>query len=62
MLHRAGYKFPGSGRLAKIFGFRLVALLNLAFSKLPGVRWLGGYMLFVVELRSGSSDLQAVAV
>ena len=49
ILGRAGYKFPGSGRLARIFGFRFVSLLNLVFSKIPGVRWLGCYMLFVVE-------------
>ena len=35
--------------MAKILGFRLVSLLNLAFAKIPGVRWLGCYMLFVVE-------------
>jgi hypothetical protein len=46
---RYGYKFPVSGRLASILGFPLVLAAERFVSNMPGVRWLGKYMTFVVK-------------
>lgn len=48
---RLGYKFPGSGHLADIVGFRFVSRLNRIVARVPGIRWLCGYMTLVVEPR-----------
>jgi hypothetical protein len=46
---RYGYKFPVSGRLAKILGFRFVSYVERLIASTPAVRWLGKYMTFVVR-------------
>lgn len=46
---RYGYKFPVSGRLANILGFRFVSYVERLIASTPAVRWLGKYMTFVVR-------------
>jgi ubiquinone/menaquinone biosynthesis C-methylase UbiE len=52
---RYGYKFPVSGRLAKVFGFRTVSYVERVLAGTPAVRWLGKYMTFVVRRRSSGA-------
>jgi ubiquinone/menaquinone biosynthesis C-methylase UbiE len=44
-----GYKFPLSGLMARIFGFKAVMVVERALSGIPGVRWLGKYKTFVLQ-------------
>ena len=46
---RYGYKFPVSGRLAKMFGFSPVFAAERLVASTPGLRWMGKYMTFVVR-------------
>ncbi len=46
---RFGYKFPVSGRLSKVLGFRFMSHIERLLASTPGVRWLGKYMTFVVR-------------
>lgn len=52
---RFGYKFPVSGRLARVFGFSLVSAAERLLASTPGIRWFGKYMTFVVRRRSSGS-------
>lgn len=49
ILTRFGYKFPLSGRLARILGFEAVSYIERLLSSTPAIRWLGKYMTFVVR-------------
>jgi ubiquinone/menaquinone biosynthesis C-methylase UbiE len=49
VIARFGYKFPISGRLAKIFGYRAVSAIERGLASTPGIRWFGKYMTFVVR-------------
>lgn len=44
-----GYKFPVSGLLARVFGFKLVLGLERVLSVTPGIRWFGKYKTFVLQ-------------
>jgi SAM-dependent methyltransferase len=46
---RYGYKFPVSGRLAKVFGFPFMSRVERILASTPGIRWFGKYMTFVVR-------------
>ena len=46
---RYGYKFPGAGVAAKFLGFGVVSSVERVLASIPGVRWLGKYMTFVVR-------------
>ena len=44
-----GYKFPVSGRLAKVIGLPAVLTVERILSRIPGIRWLGKYKTFVLQ-------------
>ena len=44
-----GYKFPVSGRLAKVLGLRTVLGIERVLASTPGLRWLGKYKTFVLQ-------------
>ena len=49
-----GYKFPISGRLAKVIGMRAVLGLERVLASTPGIRWLGKYKTFVLQRESAA--------
>ncbi|MFQ5733878.1 MAG: class I SAM-dependent methyltransferase [Planctomycetaceae bacterium] len=48
---RFGYKFPASGRLARVFGYSIVRLANRLIGRIPLIRWFGGHLTVVLEKR-----------
>jgi len=44
-----GYKFPVSGRLARVFGMQPMLAVERALSTVPGLRWFGKYKTFVLK-------------
>ncbi|NOT26779.1 MAG: class I SAM-dependent methyltransferase [Acidobacteria bacterium] len=52
---RFGYKFPVSGRAARVLGYGTVAAIERALANTPGIRWFGKYMTFVVRRRPAGS-------
>ena len=49
VVERYGYKFPVSGRMAKLLGFRPMFHAERLIASTPVLRWLGKYMTFVVQ-------------
>ena len=52
---RFGYKFPVSGRAARLLGYDAVSALERVLASTPGIRWFGKYMTFVVRRRPAGS-------
>jgi ubiquinone/menaquinone biosynthesis C-methylase UbiE len=51
---RYGYKFPVSGRLARLLGFGPMMRVERILASTPIVRWFGKYMTFVVRRRAAA--------
>jgi ubiquinone/menaquinone biosynthesis C-methylase UbiE len=51
VIARFGYKFPISGRVANVLGYRIVSAVERCLASTPGIRWFGKYMTFVVRRR-----------